>query len=92
MPIPREARKPPPAVLHYVPALQVQQEQAPAFNPPSRPRMDARLETQAKDIIMANIGTFTKSGEAYTGEIVTMGIQTKNVRILPDDASPNENY
>lgn len=53
--------------------------------------MDAELETQAKEVIMANIGTFTKSGEAYAGEIVTMGIQTKNVRILPDDASPNEN-
>lgn len=53
--------------------------------------MDAELETHAKENIMANIGSFTKSGDSYTGEIVTMGIQTKNVRILPEDASSNDN-
>ncbi|MFM2100561.1 MAG: hypothetical protein RLZZ366_2100, partial [Pseudomonadota bacterium] len=29
---------------------------------------------------MANIGTFKKSGEEYTGEIVTMSVQVKSVR------------
>jgi uncharacterized protein (DUF736 family) len=53
--------------------------------------MDAGLETQAKDNIMANIGTFTKSGDSYTGEIVTIGLQTKNVRILPEESSANDN-
>jgi uncharacterized protein (DUF736 family) len=53
--------------------------------------MDAKLETQAKDKIMANIGTFTKSGDSYNGEIHTIGLQTKNVRILPEDASTNDN-
>lgn len=40
---------------------------------------------------MANIGSFTKSGESYKGEIVTMSVQTKNVRIVPEEASDNEN-
>jgi len=40
---------------------------------------------------MANIGSFTKSGEGYKGEIVTMSVQTKNVRIVPEEASENEN-
>jgi len=40
---------------------------------------------------MANIGSFTKSGESYKGEIVTMSVQTKNVRIVPEEASENDN-
>jgi len=40
---------------------------------------------------MANIGSFTKSGESYKGEIVTMSVQTKNVRIVPEEANDNEN-
>ena len=41
---------------------------------------------------MANIGTFKKSGDTnYTGEIVTMSVQTKNVRIQPEDGMANEN-
>jgi uncharacterized protein (DUF736 family) len=39
---------------------------------------------------MANIGTFKKSGEEYTGEIVTMSVQVKSVRIVPETASDNE--
>ena len=53
--------------------------------------MDAKLETQAKDNIMANIGTFAKSGDSYNGEIHTVGLQTKNVRILPEEPSANDN-
>lgn len=41
---------------------------------------------------MANIGTFKQSGDnGYTGEIVTMSLQKKNVRIVPEAASENEN-
>lgn len=36
---------------------------------------------------MATIGTFKKSGEEYAGEIVTLNLQAKNVRIVPDRAS-----
>ena len=41
---------------------------------------------------MANIGTFKKSGDTnYTGEIVTMSLQKKNVTIIAEEASENEN-
>ena len=40
---------------------------------------------------MANIGTFKKTGNDYQGEIVTMSVQTKNVRIVPEDTQGNDN-
>ncbi|MEH6758904.1 MAG: DUF736 domain-containing protein [Parasphingorhabdus sp.] len=40
---------------------------------------------------MANIGTFKKTGNDYRGEIVTVMLQKKNVTIVPEDASENEN-
>jgi uncharacterized protein (DUF736 family) len=40
---------------------------------------------------MANIGTFKKSGDTFQGEIVTMSLQKKNVTIVPEAASDNEN-
>ena len=40
---------------------------------------------------MATIGTFKKSGNDYTGEIVTLSVQAKNVRILPDARPAGEN-
>ena len=52
---------------------------------------DGRGLEASKENIMANIGSFTKTGETYKGEIVTMSVQTKNVRIVPEDARDNEN-
>jgi len=46
--------------------------------------------TNLKEYIMANIGTFIKTGNEYKGEIVTMSVQQKNVRIVPE-TSDNEN-
>ena len=40
---------------------------------------------------MANIGTFTKTGNEYKGEIVTMSVQQKNVRIVPETNRSGEN-
>ena len=41
---------------------------------------------------MANIGTFKKSANGnYTGEIVTMSVQKKNVTITAEEPSDNEN-
>jgi uncharacterized protein (DUF736 family) len=40
---------------------------------------------------MANIGTFKKSGNDYRGEIVTMSLQKKNVTIVAEQPSDNEN-
>ena len=40
---------------------------------------------------MASIGTFKKSGHEFQGEIVTLSVQTKGVRIVPDTNRTSEN-
>lgn len=40
---------------------------------------------------MAIIGSFKKVGNEFHGEIVTLGVQAKGVRIVPEDNRPNEN-
>ncbi|MFD1627799.1 DUF736 domain-containing protein [Azospirillum griseum] len=41
---------------------------------------------------MATIGTFKKTGgNDYTGEIVTLSVQAKNVRVVPDARATGEN-
>ena len=40
---------------------------------------------------MATIGTFQQSDNDFSGEIVTLSLQTKNVRIVSDTRSSGEN-
>ena len=40
---------------------------------------------------MATIGTFKKSGNEFTGAIVTLSVQAKNVRIVPETNRSGEN-
>ena len=40
---------------------------------------------------MATIGTFKKTGSEYVGEIVTLSVQAKNVRVVPEDTTANGN-
>jgi uncharacterized protein (DUF736 family) len=41
---------------------------------------------------MATIGTFKKTGSnEFTGEIVTLSVQAKNVRIVPETARSGDN-
>lgn len=40
---------------------------------------------------MANIGSFKKVGLEYQGEIVSLGVQARGVRIVPEDNRQNEN-
>jgi len=41
---------------------------------------------------MATIGTFKKTGSnEYTGEIVTLSLQARNVRLVPDARATGEN-
>ena len=41
---------------------------------------------------MATIGTFKKTGtNEFTGEIVTLSVQPRNVRIVPDQRAAGEN-
>ncbi len=40
---------------------------------------------------MATIGTFKKTGTEYTGEIFTLSLQAKGVRLVPDLRASGEN-
>ncbi|MDK1389726.1 DUF736 domain-containing protein [Sinorhizobium sp. 8-89] len=40
---------------------------------------------------MTTIGTFKKSGNEFVGEIVTLSVQAKNVRIAPEAGSVGNN-
>ena len=40
---------------------------------------------------MANIGSFKKSGSEFQGEIVTLSVQTKGVRIVQETSRGNDN-
>ena len=40
---------------------------------------------------MANIGSFKKSGSEFLGEIVTLSVQTKGVRIVPEANRTGDN-
>jgi len=40
---------------------------------------------------MANIGSFKKVGDEYQGSIMTLSVQQKGVRIVPEENRPNEN-
>ncbi len=40
---------------------------------------------------MANIGTFKKTGNDYIGEIITLSVQAKKVRIVPEANRVNDN-
>ena len=40
---------------------------------------------------MANIGIFKKTGNGFHGEIVTLSLQAKDVRLIPETNGSNEN-
>ena len=40
---------------------------------------------------MATIGTFRKSGNGYTGDITTLSVQAKGVRIAAEENRSNDN-
>jgi uncharacterized protein (DUF736 family) len=40
---------------------------------------------------MASIGTFKKSGPEFQGEIVTLSVQAKGVRIVPETNRASDN-
>jgi uncharacterized protein (DUF736 family) len=51
-----------------------------------------RARNGKRRLIMATIGTFKKTGSnEFTGEIVTLNLQSKGVRIIPDQRASGEN-
>lgn len=56
----------------------------PARRSPSRPQR-CGLETEFKEKTHGDNGTFKRAGNnEFTGEIVTLSLQTKNVRVVPE--------
>ncbi len=54
--------------------------------------MGAGSEAKKGTFDMASIGTFKKAANGeYAGEIVTLSVQAKNVRIVPEQNRVNEN-
>src|SRR5437868_12176835 len=52
---------------------------------------DGRGFEQQRRSHMANIGSFKKSGNEYQGDIVTLSVQAKGVRIVPEANRSNDN-
>jgi uncharacterized protein (DUF736 family) len=52
---------------------------------------DGRGLEQPRRSDMANIGTFKKSGHEFQGEIVTLSLQSKGVRIVPETNRASDN-
>jgi uncharacterized protein (DUF736 family) len=65
---------------------------SPCLKPAIEAANERGVRPTRREFIMANIGTFKKSDDNnYTGEIVTMSLQKKNVTIVAEEASENEN-
>src|SRR5690625_5069651 len=88
--IPREPRK----FLLCCPApccAGVRLRSSPAGRSPSRPQW-CGLGNGKRRLTMATIGTFKKTGSnEFTGDIVTLSVQAKGVRITPDLRATGDN-
>jgi hypothetical protein len=88
--IPRETRKPP----VRRPPLRFGSSSASSIAPGLLIAIEAAkggLGSQQGEITMANIGSFKKSGNDYSGSITTLSLQAKNVRIVPEETRANDN-
>jgi uncharacterized protein (DUF736 family) len=89
-PIPREARKSPAAILRCAAAQAGAASIAFGF----QIAIEAAVVAGSKQLRrsdMANIGSFKKSGQEFQGEIVTLSLQTKGVRIVPETDRTSDN-
>ena len=68
----------------------VRQRSPPGCRSPSRPQ-GRGPETAGRRKNIATIGTFKKTGTEYTGEIFTLSLQAKGVRLVPDLRASGEN-
>jgi uncharacterized protein (DUF736 family) len=71
------------------PPLRFSQRCSPSCSPPiDRHRSRNRAASSLKETIMTQIGTFARNDDgSFSGSIVTLAVQAKNVRLLPSDAS-----
>jgi uncharacterized protein (DUF736 family) len=90
--IPRAARKTGLAVLRWRFGPQgLRRRIAPVLTIAIEAAMGAGSGQAKRRYDMATIGTFKKTGSDYVGEIVTLSVQAKAVRIVPEDSTPTEN-
>jgi uncharacterized protein (DUF736 family) len=90
LPIPREARK----SLRRHPPLRSGPEGASSIVPGLPIAIEAAVvagSETARRSDMASIGSFKKVGNEFQGEIVTLSVQTKGVRIVPETNRGNDN-
>jgi uncharacterized protein (DUF736 family) len=76
------------------PALRYGRTRCRSIEPPVIDRhrgCDGRGLDTARRFDMATIGTFKKAGNEIQGEIVTLSVQAKNVRIVPEASRTNDN-
>src|SRR6185369_8157028 len=79
------------SILRCAPALRVRRRSSSACRSPSRPRWSRARNTNRRSD-MATIGSFKKVGNDFQGEIVTLSLQAKGVRIVAEqNRSSNEN-
>jgi uncharacterized protein (DUF736 family) len=90
-PIPREATK---SYRRHPPLRSGPQAGASAIAPGSPIAIEAAVvagSKQPRRSDMANIGSFKKVGSELQGEIVTLSVQTRGVRIVPEASRSNDN-
>src|SRR5215213_6661194 len=78
------------AILRCAPARERVRRRSPPACRSHRGR-DGRGFEQQRRSHMANIGSFKKSGNEYQGDIVTLSVQAKGVRIVPEANRSNDN-
>jgi hypothetical protein len=80
------------AILRCAPARsRVRRRSLPACRSPSKPRWSRVRNRDQRSITMANIGSFKKVNAEFQGEIVTLSVQARNVRIVPESSRTNDN-
>jgi uncharacterized protein (DUF736 family) len=88
-PIPREARKSPAAILRCAAAQAGAASIAFGFQIAIEAAVVAGSNT-ARRSDMANIGSFKKVGNDFQGEIITLSLQAKGVRIVAESNPSND--
>jgi uncharacterized protein (DUF736 family) len=88
-PIPREARKSPAAILRCAAAPAGAASIAFGFQIAIEAAVVAGSKT-ARRSDMANIGSFKKVGNDFQGEIITLSLQAKGVRIVAESNPSND--
>jgi uncharacterized protein (DUF736 family) len=90
-PLHRETKKPFFAILRCAPAASGAGRSSPWSTIAIEAAVVAVSVTAQEKVDMANIGSFKKSGTEYQGEIVTLSLQAKGVRIAPETSRTNDN-